>query len=76
MATSIDELKGLLKELEFDFIQHDESTLVLNFGTETYRDPDGDSIVSLVVQLLEEGELFYAFTPRPIFVSEQGVSEK
>jgi len=71
MATSIDELKSQLNELDYNFVEHDESTLVLNFRTETYRDSDGDPIVTLVIQLPEEGEQFYSFTPRPIFVSEQ-----
>jgi len=71
MATSIDELKSQLNELDYNFVEHDESTLVLDFKTKTYRDPDGDPMVTLVIQLPEEGEHFYAFTPRPIFVSEQ-----
>mgnify|MGYP000577910536 CR=1 FL=1 len=64
MATSIDELKSQLNELDYNFVEHDESTLVLSFKTETYRDPDGDPMVTLVIQLSEEGEHFRIFAPK------------
>ena len=64
MATSIDELKSQLNELDYNFVEHDESTLVLDFKTKTYRDPDGDPMVTLVIQLSEEGEHFRIFAPK------------
>ena len=64
MGATYDEIRGFLDEKGYKYKTHEEGFILTAFGTRTYRDPDGDGGVNLVIRLREDGEYFEVFAPK------------
>ena len=73
MPTSLKELVSFMEELGYSHtIQSEEPKPVITagFSTSNYRDTDGDLGVTLVFQLLEDGEYMHIYAPKAFDLSE------
>jgi len=62
MATNIPEIKKILEELDIKYREYPgKDFLRVGFGSEHYKDADGDNHISIIVALEENGE-FIKFT--------------
>ena len=76
MAVSIDVVRQLLDAEGLKYKQRDEQTLTFGFGgLDHYRDADGDPMLSLVIQLLEDGEYFKLFAPLAYKIEPEQAAE-
>lgn len=62
MPTTLREIAGFLDEFG---LQHDvrDEHLLIPFGTDAYRDPDGEASLLLAIRLEEDGRYFKLFAP-------------
>ncbi len=69
MAMTIDQIAGLLEELDLSY-QHQDGYLFLTMETQVYRDPEknDDRALTLMIELMEDGEFFTLMAPRAYFV--------
>lgn len=75
MATTFEELKGLLNELGLTYHPLDDDSLLLLFETETYRNPAGENMMAIVVQLTEEGRYLSIFAPDAFKIGSEHLDE-
>lgn len=70
MAMSIDQIGDMLEELGLSY-QRQDDYIFLNMETESYRDAEksGDNDLTLMIELLEDGEYFTLMAPRAYFVN-------
>jgi len=73
MAVTMNQIKGMLNELELKFMENprDDSELALRFGTKNYRDTDGDKSLLIVIKLSENGEYITLYCPKAYEVTGQ-----
>jgi hypothetical protein len=69
MAMTIDRIAALLDELDLGY-QRQDQYLFVNMQTEIYRDPEkqDSKVLTLMIELLEDGEFFTLLAPRAYFV--------
>lgn len=63
MATSIVEIKTFLDNQGLHYVQANENMVALQYGTENYRDKDGDDTLTIAIELEEEGEFLKVYAP-------------
>lgn len=63
MAVTIDEIAALLSALDYKFHKKDEHTILFAMEMPTYRGPQGEDHLRLVIRLSEEGRYFELFSP-------------
>jgi hypothetical protein len=68
MATSIDEIRGYLDECDLRYrVDDEEEAILIGFRvdpqTSTYRTPDGEPHVRIVIRVLEGGDFVEVFSP-------------
>lgn len=69
MAMTIDEIAGILDQMEFKYAKRDDHTIALFMRMKTYENPEnGEKSLLLVAQLLEDGEYFQLFSPKAFVV--------
>jgi hypothetical protein len=69
MAMTIDQIAGMLEELDLTY-QHQDGYLFFTMETEVYVDPEksGKRALTLMIELMEDGEFFTLLAPRAYFV--------
>ena len=63
MAMTLEEIAGLLDAASIKFQRDSKGALVIPTETSVYKDDNGDQVLFLILQLLENGEYFQLFTP-------------
>lgn len=68
MATSIDEIRGFLDECELRYrVDHEDDAILIGFRidpqTSSYRTPEGEPHVRIVIRVLERGQFVQVFSP-------------
>lgn len=63
MAVTIDEIAQHLTALDFKFVKKGEDKILLAMAMPTYRGPEGEDYLRLVIRLSEEGRYFELFAP-------------
>ncbi len=70
MAMTIDEIAGILDQMEFKYMKKDDNTIGFFMKMETYENPEkGEKSLLLVAQLMEDGEYFQLFSPKAFVVN-------
>lgn len=70
MAATLEDIIGYLEEQELKFrVLEGQDRILTGFGTQRYRDSDGDLHLHLIIALEEEGEFFKVFAPNCYRVS-------
>ena len=69
MAMTIDQIAGMLEDLDLTY-QHQDGYLFFTMETQTYRDPEksGNKALTLMIELMEDGEFSTLVAPRAYFV--------
>jgi hypothetical protein len=69
MAMTLDQITDLLDELGLTYQRQDEYVF-LTMETQIYRDPEknGNKALTLMIELMEDGEFFTLMAPRAYFV--------
>jgi len=71
MAATLDQIAGFLEEGEVKHrLDLEKNCIRTGFGTECYRNADGDNGVQLVIRLDEDGEFIKVFAPSAYSYSE------
>ena len=63
MATDYETICGFLETREIKYQRHDNGEILVHFGTEKYKSPDGESAVTVVILLENEGRFLKLFVP-------------
>ena len=75
MAITLDELEGRVKEAfgdDFKYRKIDEkNVIVVGFGTENYKDGDGDKSIQVVIRLDNDGEFINFFAPNAFNIKDK-----
>lgn len=64
MAITIEQVEGYMNNMGLRFKRVDNGTIVFGMRMRTYRDPDGEEGLKLVIRLRENGEYFEIFAPK------------
>ncbi len=69
MAMTLDQITDLLDQLELTY-QRQDGYVFLTMETQVYRDPEknGNKALTLMIELMEDGEFFTLLAPRAYFV--------
>lgn len=76
MSTTVKQITDFLDNAQLDYqLANDDSAIVLQFqpndcGT-SYRDPDGDANIMLVIEVHEEGDLLTVFAPQAWVITDE-----
>lgn len=63
MATTYETICEYLEKREIQFQRHNDGTILVQYNTEKYRDPQGEANVLVAIQLENEGRFLKIFVP-------------
>jgi hypothetical protein len=63
MATDYETICGYLEKRNVRFDRHEDGEILVRFKTETYRNPGGEPVILIVIQLEKEGCYLRIFVP-------------
>lgn len=65
MATSCEEIKAFLDEMELSYKHNEEKNYIATgFGTKNYRDEDNENSCPVIIKIEENGEFLKVFSPK------------
>ncbi|MEL6773071.1 MAG: hypothetical protein AAFP18_18575 [Bacteroidota bacterium] len=69
MATSLDDIASFLDARGMKYTRHSDTSIMTGYnGLERYRNPGGEDLLRLIIQIAEEGRYFFVAAPKAYVV--------